>query len=186
MVDVFLKSLRSRHIPRVGFMVLLLFVFHSRAQAQFSAYMAFTASDLHNGPSGDELYGGTAGALFDGSKLFHRVLLSGDVQVRDVNDGGERLAGLGIGPRVSLPLEKIGLAPYAEFLVGFARYRASTKPGAENTTDDQWQTNAGVAKHMTPRFDLVAEYSYSHYGADIGEYSPKSFSIGTVFHFTKR
>jgi hypothetical protein len=47
------------------------------------------------------------------------------------------------------------LTPYAEFLVGLARYRASNKPGAENTTDDQWQAIAGVAKRLTPRFDIA-------------------------------
>jgi hypothetical protein len=187
MANIFPKVSRSPRILRLlAPLFLLTLVCHSHAQAQLSAYVTFTASELHEGPSGDDLYGGTAGVLLDGPKLRNKLLVSANLQVRDVNNGGERLAGVGIGPRVSLHLEKIGLTPYAEFVVGFARYRASNKPGAENTTDDQWQANAGVAKRITPRFDLVAEYSYSQYGANMSEYAPKSYSIGTIFHFTKR
>jgi hypothetical protein len=183
MMEDFSKVLRSR--PALLALALVLGVCGS-ARAQISAYGMFTASELNQGSSSNTLYGGTAGVLFDGANFFRRVVVAGDIQFRDVDGSGERLVGLGAGPRVSVRLEKIGLAPYAEFLVGFDRYRASTQPGVQNTTDEQWQANVGVAKRMTPWFDLVAEYSYSQDGANLGEYTPKSFSVGAIFHFTKR
>ena len=158
----------------------------SCAHAQLSAYAEFTASDLHEGPSGDDLYGGTVGVLLDGPIFFKRIVASADVQVRDVNNGGERLVGVAIGPRVSFPLKRLKLTPYAEFMVGFARYRASDEAGAENTTDDQWQTNAGVSRQISSHLDIVADYSYSQFGANLGQYRPKSYSVGVVFHLAKR
>jgi hypothetical protein len=155
------------------------------AHAQFAVYGELTASDLHEGPSGDYLYGGTAGALLDAA-TFKRMILSADLQVRDVNNSGERFLDVAIGPRFSFPLEKLKLNPYVEFMVGFARYRATTVATAQNTTDDQWQANAGVARPISPRFDVVADYSYSQYGANLGEYHPKSYSAGVIFHLVKR
>lgn len=177
----FLIALRSL------FLVLLAGVaIPDRAHAQFSTYLELTASELHNGPSGDYLYGGTAGALLDGPTLFNKAVVSADLQVRDVLNGGERLVGVAIGPRFSVPLKTLKLTPYAEFMVGFARYRASNAPGAENTTDEQWQTNAGVSRGLSVHLDIVADFSYSQYGANFGQYHPKSYSAGVIYHFAKR
>jgi hypothetical protein len=94
------------------------------------------------------------------------------------------LNGVTLGPRVSLPLQRFGgLSPFAEFLVGFARYN----DGANNaTTDETFQTNAGVTKRVSKRWDTVVDYSYAQYGANFGEFNPKNYSVGALFHFNKR
>jgi predicted porin len=71
-------------------------------------------------------------------------------------------------------------------MVGFARYRDSTLPGALNSTDNQWQANAGAVRHLTPRLDAVVDYNYSQYGVEGGKYNPKNFNIGVLFHLVKR
>ena len=151
-------------------------------RAQVLVYMEASASDLKSGPAGDYLYGGTAGLLLQGPAVFKRLVLSGDVQTRYVDHNGERLMGVAVGPRASLPIHRFKLNPYVEFMVGYARYRASTAANAENTTDNQWQVNMGVSRPLSSRLDLVADYSYSQYGANGGEYNPKSYSAGLIFH----
>jgi hypothetical protein len=170
-----------------GWIVLLLlvgFVAPSASLAQVAAYGEFSGSDLHNLVSQDTLYGATAGVLIDGPKLTHFFLLSADVQGRFVHKSGESLNGLTVGPRFSVPLKVAGLTPYAEFMVGFARYNNANNGGA--TTDSTIQVNAGISKRVSPRWDVVADYSYAQYYALGGQYNPKTFSIGGVFHFLKR
>ncbi len=152
------------------------------SHAQAALYGEFSVSDLHNLSTTDLLYGATTGVLLDGP-TFHHILLTGDLQGRFVRKSGESLNGITVGPRVSLHL-KHGFVPYAEFMVGFARYNDPTNFGA--TTDSTFQANAGLGKQLTPHFDIVADYSYSQYYALGGEFNPKTFSIGTIFHFAKR
>ena len=152
------------------------------SKAQAAVYGEFSISDLHNLSTTDLLYGATTGVLIEG-RTFHHVLLSGDLQGRFVRKSGESLNGITVGPRVSVHA-KYGLVPYGEFMIGFARYNNPTNFGA--TTDSTFQANAGVSKQITPRFDAVAEYSYSQYYALGGQYNPKTFSIGTIFHFKRR
>jgi len=152
------------------------------SHAQVSAYGEFSIADLHNAFTTDLLYGATTGVLIDGP-TFHHVVLSGDIQGRFVRKSGESLNGVTVGPRFSVPM-KHGLVPYAEFMVGFDRYNDPTNQGV--TTDSTFQVNAGIGKRISPRFDLVADYSYSQFYALDGEFNPKTFSIGTIFHFIKR
>jgi len=152
------------------------------SQAQAAVYGEFSVSDLHNLSTTDFLYGATTGVLIDG-RTFHHVLLSGDLQGRFVRKSGESLNGITVGPRVSIHA-KYGLVPYGEFMIGFARYNNPTNYGP--TTDSTIQANAGVSRQITPHFDAVADYSYSQYYALGGQYNPKTFSIGTIFHFAKR
>jgi len=154
------------------------------SHAQVSAYGEFSASDLHNLVSQDILYGATTGVLVDGPHVFRALLVSADIQGRFVRKSGESLNGVTIGPRFSLPLKFGGLAPYAEFMVGFARYNNPNHGGA--TTDSTIQANAGVTKRVSPRWDIAAEYSYSQYYALGGQYNPKTYSIGAVYHFVRR
>jgi hypothetical protein len=158
------------------------------ASAQASLYGEFSVSDLHNPLSTDYLYGGTAGVLYDGSTVFKHVLVSADIQGRFLRKQAAPLTaelynGITIGPRFSVPL-KHGISPYGEFMVGFARYNNGAIQGS--TTDSTIEINAGVAKKLTSRFDLVADYSYAQYYGLGGEYNPKTYSIGGIFHFTKR
>jgi len=163
--------------------ILLLTLATPRAShAQAAVYGEFSVSDLHNLVFTDLLYGATTGVLIDGP-TFHHVVVSGDIQGRFVHKSGSGLDGVALGPRFSVMM-KHGLVPYGEFLVGFARYDKTNYAVA--TTDSTIQFNAGLGKRMSPRFDLVADYSYSQYYALGGQFNPKTFSIGTIYHFNKR
>lgn len=161
------------------------------SQAQVSVYGEFSASDFHNLVSRDFLYGATGGLLYDGPTIFHHVVVSADIQGRFVNGAGDTWNGITVGPRFTVPFKHFGrIAPYGEFLVGFARFNGNQASYIENgsgvTTDSTIQVNAGVSKPISPRFDVVADYSYAQYYAYGGQYNPKTFSLGTIFHFTKR
>jgi hypothetical protein len=153
------------------------------ASAQAAVYGEFSASQLTGGPAGDFLYGGTAGIVFDAAGLGRHLRLLGDVQGRFVQKDGEQLNGLTLGPRFVFPFARLsGFTPYAEFLVGFARYNDATHNGPTDTT---FQTNAGLTKRVSRRWDAVAEYSWAHYGAFQNEYSPQTFSAGAMFYFSR-
>ena len=164
------------------------------SQAQVSAYGEFSATDLTNLVNTNILYGATAGVLYDGPTLFHHMLVSADIQGRFVFGDGEKFNGVNVGPRFSFPLKKrlFRVAPYGEFLVGFARFNgnAATQffngPLNNQTTDATMQINAGVAKQVSPRLDVVLDYSYSQYYAYGGQYNPKTGSAGIIYHFVKR
>jgi len=175
---------------KYGWVVLLLLVAGiapRKAEAQAEVYGQFTVSDLKNLYSTDLLYGGTAGLLVDGP-TWHHMLISADIQARFVGKSGESLDGAAVGPRFSFPMKKHGITPYAEFLVGFARYNNTiyTYQPMGATTDSQIQINGGVAKRVSPRWDISADFSYSQYYALGGEYNPKSFGVGAIYHFVKR
>jgi hypothetical protein len=154
--------------------------------AQIGVYVEGTASDLQQGPGGNYLYGGTVGLLAEGPRFWKIAHLSADIQSRFVTNAGERLVGVAVGPRLSLSINKLHLAPYGEFMVGFARYRDSAAPGALNTTDNQWQANGGVVRRLSPRLDAVVDYDYSQYGTENGKYNPKHFSAGIIFHIVRQ
>lgn len=174
---------------KYGWVLLLLLVAGiapRKAEAQAEVYGQFSVTDLTNLVSTDMLYGATTGLVIDGP-TWHSMVISADIQGRFVRKSGESLNGAAAGPRFSFPMKKHGLTPYGEFLVGFARYNTTyvaNQIGA--TTDSQIQINAGLAKRVTPRWDISADYSYSQYYALGGEYNPKTFSVGAVFHFVKR
>jgi len=172
-----------------GWLVLLLLVVTitpGKANAQASVYGQFSVSDLTNLTSTDLLYGATTGFVVDGP-TWHHMVISADIQGRFVRKSGESLNGVAAGPRFSYPLKKHGLIPYGEFLVGFARYNSNyVQNQMLATTDSQIQVNAGVAKRLTPRWDVSVDYSYSQYYAFGGEYNPKTFGVGAIYHFVKR
>ncbi len=161
-----------------------------KAAAQAEVYGNFSVTDLTEttatGNTTDILYGATTGLILDGPK-WHHVVVSADIQGRYVRKSGESLNGMGAGPRFSYPLKKFGLTPYAEFLVGFARYNSTNVANQIGpTTDSQIQVNGGVAKKLTPRWDVAADFSYSQYYAFGGAYNPKSFGVGAIYHFVRR
>jgi len=174
---------------KYGWVVLLLLVAGiapRKAEAQAEVYGDFTATRISSAVNTDMLYGATAGLIVDGP-TWHHMVISADIQGRFVRISGESLNGAAAGPRFSFPLKKHGITPYGEFLVGFARYNNTiytNQLGA--TTDGQIQVNMGVAKKVSPRWDVAVDYSYSQYYALGGQYNPKSFSIGAIFHFVKR
>jgi hypothetical protein len=162
----------------------------SKARAQAALYGEFSVSDLHNLVSTDYLYGGTAGILYEGPTVFKHVLISGDLQGRFLrkstapnHPGPELYNGITVGPRFSVPL-KHGISPWGEFLLGFARYDSGAVHGS--TTDSTIEINGGVTKVVSPHWDGVADFSYAQYYGLGGEYNPKTYSIGAVYHFSKR
>jgi len=174
---------------KYGWVLLLLLVAGMaprKAEAQAEVYGQFSVTDLTNLNGTNLLYGGTTGLVIDGP-TWHSMVISADIQGRFVRKSGESLNGAAAGPRFSFPLKKHGLTPYGEFLVGFARYNNNYFPGQIGaTTDSQIQINGGLAKRVSPRWDISADYSYSQYYALGGQYNPKTFSVGAVFHFVKR
>jgi len=146
-------------------------------------YGQFNVVQLTNLAGTNELYGATAGFLVDGPVLLRHVRLSVDIQGRFVGTSAEKFDGVGVGPRFSLPLRH-GISPYAEFLVGFARYNNPNEGGA--TTDSTIQIEGGVAKRISAHWDVTADYSYQQYYALNGEYNPKTYSVGAIYHFVKR
>jgi hypothetical protein len=170
-----------------GWMVLLLLVGFAAPvalRAQASVYGEFSATRFFGTNEQSTFFGGTVGVLFDGPTIFHKILVSSDLQGRFVDAHGESLNGGTVGPRFSLPLHRVKLTPYGEFMVGFARYGGG--PAGAASTDYLFEGNAGVWKQLSPRWDGVIEYSYSEFGYNVGEFNPKTFSIGGVFHFVKR
>lgn len=174
---------------KYGWVLLLLVVAGiapRKAEGQAEVYGQFSVTDLTNLTSTDLLYGATTGLVIDGPN-WHHMVISADIQGRFVRKSGEELNSAAAGPRFSFLLKKHGLTPYGEFLVGFARYNTTIYPAQNGaTTDSQIQVNVGVAKQVSPRWDISADYSYSQYYALGGEYNPKTFSVGAVFHFVKR
>lgn len=154
-----------------------------KSSAQTAIYGEFSASQFVGSPAGDFLYGGTAGIVIDAMSLGRHIRLLGDVQGRFVHNSGEQVNGLTLGPRFAFPIAHFaGVTPYTEFLAGFARYDDPTHNGP---TDSTFQTNAGVTKRLSKRWDAVAEYSWAHYGAFQNTYNPQTFSAGAMFYFSR-
>jgi hypothetical protein len=155
------------------------------AQAQASVYAEFSASDFKGGIQTNYLYGGTTGLLIDGPKLFHKVLLQANLQGRFVEKYGESYYGGTVGPRFVMPFHAKGFHPYAEFLVGFARFHKGVPVNDLVTTDNTFQVGVGATRHIRGRFDGVVDFSYAQYGAENGQYNPHTFSAGILFHVSR-
>lgn len=181
--------LPSRRIPakmkRSAVLLVLLAALAAPAllHAQVSAYGEFSATRMY-GPSPDQayLYGATTGVVVDGPQKGH-VLLSADIQGRFVDGSGRSYNGVTVGPRFAIPMHHGRLTPFAEFMVGFARYKSPTQAAS---TDATIQVNGGVAKAVNARWDIVADYSYAQYYGLGGEFNPKTISLGLMYHFVKR
>lgn len=154
------------------------------ARAQASVYAEFSTSDLKGGVQTNYLYGGTTGLLVDGPKLFHKVLLQANLQGRFVQKYGESLYGGTVGPRFVMPFQGKGFRPYAEFLVGFARFDNGVPNNRLVTTDNTFQVGVGATRHIRGRFDGVVDFSYAQYGAENGQYNPHTFGAGILFHLS--
>jgi hypothetical protein len=155
------------------------------ASAQISAYANFSASKLTGlvpagGPATTVLYGPTIG-------LTGRVAGSGHLRLYGDLRGGfyggsVRLDEVSLGPKVGLDFKKY--ETYGEFMLGFARYNNGQNALASSSTDAQIELNFGIDRRVTKRFDWrVFEYSYEQYYGQGGNYNPKTFSTGVVYHF---
>jgi opacity protein-like surface antigen len=165
-------------------------------QAQTSVYAEASASYLDNGPYTDFLEGGTAGVLVDLARGWrNRITFSADLQgtflFNNTEPGpssmfytaGEMYDAVTIGPRLSMSPHFFKLAPYVQMNLGFARYH---DPVTRSTTDNVYGGQTGVTRRLTSRFDAVLDYSYTRFGYNTNYYSPQTFSLGAVYHFTKR
>ncbi len=170
-------------------LVMALAASHGVAQGQASVYGEFSSSILSDLSDSRVLYGATTGVLYQGPTLFHRIVVDADIQGRFVTGSNESLNGVTVGPRFSIPMRH-GLAPYAEFMVGFARYKSTgsnpNEQALSGTTDSTIQVNGGLTKRLTAHLDAVMDYSYAQYYALGGLYNPKTASGGLIYHFTKR
>jgi hypothetical protein len=168
-----------------GWVVLLLLagvMAPGAARAQVAFYGEFSVSDFASNTGTSYLPGVTAGFMYDGAKIYNRVTVAADLQGRFVRVKGQSLNGITIGPRFEIPLRR-GFSPYGELMVGFARYDSNTTGASSDAT---LQVNAGLAKQFSPHLDGVVEYSYAQYYGLSGAYNPKTFSIGAIYHLTKR
>jgi opacity protein-like surface antigen len=169
-----------------GWMGLLLlavgFALPAVCHGQASVYGDFSVNRLFSGDEQHYLYGATTGVVVDGPHI-HKLFVSADIQGRFLGKNGERLDGVTVGPRFSITMQRSKLTPFAEFMVGFERYSAVN---ISSTTDYTFQVNAGVARQLSPHWDAEFIYSYSQFGYNTGEFNPKTFSVGAVYHFNKR
>jgi hypothetical protein len=152
------------------------------AHSQVSFYGDFSASKLTYLYNTNVLYGPTVGTFINVATL-GPVKLAADLRGTFVGASGVRLDGIVVGPRIATSVKFLKLKPYAEFMVGFARYNNGLNQVASSTTNAEIQINGGVDRPVAKLFDWrVFEYSYSQYYGLSGEYNPKTFSTGVVFH----
>jgi hypothetical protein len=153
--------------------------------AQTSVYAEFSAAKLQNLVSDNVLYGVTTGLLFDGPAVFHQhMVVGGDLQGEFVHRSNFSFDDVALGPRATFPLAH-GIRPFAEFLVGFARLQ-NPLDQPQPSTDSTIQINGGVSKRIASHVDLIAQVGYSQCYAFGGEYNPKNFALGAIYHFGKR
>lgn len=174
---------------KFGWVVLLLLagvIAPGSAKAQSAAYGDFSISDFTNLRQTNILPGASLGLLVGTFPLGRHVEMTGDIQGRFLHKSGLSWNGVAVGPRFQFPMQRHGLAPYAEFLIGYARINSQQDGMKSGSTDSEMQVNGGVAKRLTAHWDADLQYSYAQYYALGGEYNPKTFSLGVIYHFTKR
>jgi hypothetical protein len=153
-------------------------------RAQVSAYGELSVVQAQAPTYGTILYGGTTGFLLDAFNRPRRVDLLVNAQGRFTHGTSFNLDGVAFGPRIELTTFK-QLRPYGELLVGFARIHNS-RDANPVSTDGQLQVNAGVSRRINSHLDWTVDYSYTKLYAYLGAYTPKTFSAGVIYHFTKR
>jgi hypothetical protein len=72
------------------------------------------------------------------------VKLAADLRGTFVGASGVRLDGVVVGPRIATSVKFLKLKPYAEFMVGFARYNNGLNQVASSTTDAEIPINGGL------------------------------------------
>ncbi|SNS37215.1 hypothetical protein SAMN05421770_101700 [Granulicella rosea] len=162
------------------------------ALSQVSVYVDFSASKLTGnsaaypaaGQLTNVLYGPTVGvtkSLVGG----HHLFLAADIRGTFTGGSGQRMDGVVVGPRVAIPVKKF--APYIEGMVGFARYNDGRNTSVSSTTDAQIQINSGIDYQVSKQFDWRAfEYGYEQFYGIGGNFNPKTFSTGIVYHIGGR
>jgi len=152
------------------------------AHSQVSFYGDFSASKLTYQSNTSVLYGPSIGAFVNVADL-KIVKLSADLRATFTGSSGVRLDGIVVGPRFERDIKFLKLKPYAEFMVGFARYNNGLNQVASSSTDAQLQFIGGVDRSVARHFDWrIFDYSYMQYYGLSQLYNPQTFSTGVVFH----
>ena len=154
------------------------------AQGQAAVYGTFTVDKMQNLVSDNELYGATVGVFAEGPKVLKVLTLGGDVEGRFVHKSDFNYDTATIGAHVSVPF-CWSLRPYAGFNFGFGRIK-NLQDQPQPTTDGLIEFKGGLSKKISGHFDVVGEFSDSQFYAFDGEYNPKAFNLGLVYHFDKR
>ncbi len=156
------------------------------AHAQASVYLDYGATMMttDNQTISRILYGPIGGLMFN-VRSGHNIDLGGDIRGSYLQQSGANaasLTGLVLGPRLATHIKRA--KPYGEFLMGFARFNNNVPSAPNNTTDSEVELNAGVDFPVRKHIDWrVFEYSWGKYLADSGEFNPRTYSTGIVFHF---
>jgi hypothetical protein len=158
----------------------------SPASAQVSLYADFSVSKLTGGldtQTTKVLVGPTIG-------LTAQITQKGPVKLyADLRGsflgGSNRLDSIAFGPKIGILVRKFELS--TEFLVGFARYNDGLGNPGSSSTDSHIQVNTALDRRVSAHFDWrIVEFGYEQYYGLSGEYNPKTFSTGVVFHFNNR
>ena len=153
------------------------------AHGQASVYADFSASKLTNLANTYVLVGPTVGVSFNLVDALH-LHLGGDLRGSFLG-GKQRLDSFVVGPRASFRFK--GFDPYAEVLVGFGRYNDGLGNRNSGTSDGLLEVNAGFDRKLKGKFDLrIFEFGYAQYYALGGQFNPKTFSSGVVYHLGSR
>ena len=153
------------------------------AHGQVSVYADLSASKLTNLTNTYVLVGPTVGVSFALLDALH-LHLGGDLRGSFLG-GAQRLDSFVVGPKASFHYR--GFDPYAEFLVGFGRYNNGQGTRTSGTSDGLLEINAGFDRKVTEHFDFrIFEFGYAQYYALGGQFNPKTFSTGVVYHLGKR
>jgi len=158
----------------------------AQAQEQTSFYLDYGATLMNTDHQtiSRELFGPTGGLIVS-LHSGHNMDLGADFRASYLQESGANaasLTGFLIGPRVATHYKR--LKPYGEFLMGFARYNNNSATAPEQTTDSEVELNAGLDFAVKKHFDWrVIDYSWAKYLADSGEFNPRTYSTGVVFHF---
>ena len=153
------------------------------AHGQVSVYADLSASKLTNLANTYVLVGPTVGVSFNLLDALH-LHLGGDLRSSFLG-GSQRLDSFVAGPKASFHYR--GFDPYAEFLVGFGRYNDGLGHNNSGTSDGLLEVNAGFDRKIAQQFDLrIFEFGYAQYYALGGQFNPKTFSTGVVYHIGKR
>lgn len=161
------------------------------AHAQISVFVEGSADQMSNQHTSHTAFGPTFGADAEFYRAGH-ARVYGDLRGfyyngKGVEAGSNRLqlGGFEVGPKIGFAFKHV--EPYAEFLVGFARYNDGLGNSNSSTTDGQLDGVFGIDVRLTTRFDYrVFEFDYKRFSAIGGEFNPKILSTGVVFHLGRR
>jgi len=150
------------------------------AAAQVSAYADFTTDRFTNNGGTSYLFGPTIGLTATLVPLSH-LSVGADLRA-SLMGGKQRLDGIAIGPVFAFSSNNV--KPYAEILVGFARYNDGLGTSTSASTNSELDIIGGIDAHLKGHLDWrVVEFAYQQYFAIGTQVVPVSLSTGIVYRF---